>query len=222
MVIDVEEADFGERVLEASRETPVVVDFWAGWCQPCRVLGPVLERVAEEMQGRVILAKVDVDQSRKLSAEYGIRGIPAVKAFKDGAVVSEFVGVQPEQSVRAFFESLTSGDEALREAEAMIRAGDLPAAEEILSGLPRTGEVAGLLATIELHGWSARGGDLGTAASDALSGDPRGALDRCLKLVAEGTDAADARKLAIAIFGFLGDEDPITRDYRRRLTALLY
>jgi thioredoxin len=98
--MDVSEQDFPASVIERSRQVPVVVDFWAEWCGPCRQLGPVLERAVQARAGKVELAKVDVDANPGISRTYGIQGIPAVKAFVDGEVVSEFVGAQPLPCLR--------------------------------------------------------------------------------------------------------------------------
>lgn len=115
------EATFEQEVIERSRTTPVLVDFWAEWCGPCRVLGPTIEAAVDAREGTVWLAKVDVDQNQGLAATFGIRGIPTVKAFVDGKAAAEFVGVRDRQGVDAFIDSLVPSDEeqALGQAAAL-------------------------------------------------------------------------------------------------------
>ena len=100
--MDVNDTDFEKKVLTKSETTPVVVDFWAPWCMPCTMLGPILEKLEKEYRGKWILAKLNVDSCHQKAAKYEIRGIPAVKMFKDGKVAAEFVGSMPESSVRAW------------------------------------------------------------------------------------------------------------------------
>lgn len=118
VVIDVTEADFETAVLQRSYQVPVVVDFWAAWCAPCRALGPLLERAVRARGGEIVLARLDVDQSPRLAAAFQVQGIPAVKAFIDGALVAEFVGAQPAQVVEQFLDALlpSAADRAAAEA----------------------------------------------------------------------------------------------------------
>jgi thioredoxin len=131
-VVDVTDATFQEAVLERSRELPVVVDFWADWCGPCKALAPVLEREVAERAGRLELAKLDVDANPSTAASYGVQSIPAVKAFRDGRIVDEFVGALPPQSVGEFLDRLLGPSEGERLLDELGTSGEFP---EILGPL---------------------------------------------------------------------------------------
>src|ERR671935_331546 len=152
-VMDVSAATLDSDVIEASFERPVVVDFWATWCGPGRMLGPLLERLAGDAGGAWLLAKVNVDQNPAVAARYGVQGIPAVKGFRDGRVVAEFVGAQPVAAVSRFLDSLlpSPADGALSQARMLHRAGRREEALAILDGIHSSFAAAGLAARIRLE-----------------------------------------------------------------------
>ncbi len=129
-IVDVQTATFEEEVLERSNSVPVVVDFWAAWCEPCKTLGPILERLAVEGKGRFILAKIDVDANPSLAQMFRIQSIPAVQVFKNGRVADGFVGAMDERGVRVFLERVmpATADLQLERARGEAEAGDLEGA----------------------------------------------------------------------------------------------
>jgi putative thioredoxin len=263
-VIEVTDQTFAVAVLEESKLRPVVVDFWAGWCQPCRMIGPVLERLAGEYAGQFLLAKLDVDANPQASAAFRIQSIPAVKAFRDGRLVDEFIGVIPEPAIREFLRAVvpSEADRLVGEALAAERQGRVDEAQRLFGralerdpkhleaslGLGRLAALRGdaeearrmlqplrpnpeaerLLAAVEVSEWASPGtdgqGPLAAAERAAAAGRFQEALEVFLAAVRNGQDEEreQAREAMLKLFAVLGDDDPLTREYRRRLSSALF
>ena len=246
MVFDVTEQDFETAVVERSRTLPVVVDFWAEWCGPCRQLTPVLEQAVAAREGNVALAKLDTEANPTISRAFGIQGIPAVKAFRNGQIVAEFTGAQPRSAVDAFLDSLlpspadalvAAGDEAsLRRAleqepnrvDALLplarilhARGEDEEALELLERAPGDFGAAGLAARITLE--QAGTPNLANAFAALDEGDEELAVDLLLDALPRADGAKDdIRKVIVGVFDALGVEHPLAREGRRRLAAALY
>lgn len=274
-VKDVDQEAFGQEVLQRSHEVPVVVDFWAEWCGPCKVLGPVLESLAAEHDGQFELVKVDVDRNQELSAQFGIQGIPNVIGFRDGQPMTRFTGALPEPAVRQWLDELLPSeadalvdrarDAALEGSEGraedlyrmaldiasdheeagtglaslLIARGETDEALVVLGRLSPTADVERLQATARVA--AAQADDLGELASKA-DADPSDSgtlielgralaanqeyepgLDQLLKAVALKDERLDeARQAMFDVFELLGDDHPLTLDYRKRLANQLF
>jgi len=273
-MLDVNEANFEQEVLLRSHEVPVVVDFWAEWCGPCKVLGPILERLAIEGGGRFILAKINVDQNPGLAMRFGVQGIPAVKAFKQGKVEAEFAGSQPEPVVRRFIQRLVpspaeqaaqaansllvthhwkEAEEAFREAlaedernavaalglmKSLLMQGRGGEALALLEDFPPGSEwaiaeqlrpLADLLAAVENNGpgydeQDPLAAELYQAGRLIVRDNLPAAMDGLLDILRQDKRYRDGlpRKILLAIFSILGDEDTLTRQYREELASVLF
>ena len=231
---DVTDATFEAQVLERSEQVPVVVDLWAPWCGPCRTLGPILEKVVGETDGKVDLVKINVDENPQASATFQVQSIPAVYALRDRKVVDGFIGAQGEPAVREFVDRIQpseedtqvkalveAGDEdSLRQAldlepdneaavvalaELLAERGDGEEALQLLSRIPESAETRRLAALVR------------TGADD--NGDVGARLDELLDRVK--SDEA-ARQEFLDLLEVLGPDDPRTGEYRRQLSSRLY
>ena len=234
MAIDVTDATFQVEVLERSKTTPVIVDLWAPWCGPCKTIGPILEKLTDATGGRVVLAKVNVDENPAISAAFKVQSIPAVYALKDGAMLDGFVGAQSEHVIAEFVQSLMPeggvptvesllavGDEAsLREAfvlkpgdeniaillaELLLKNGDVTGALGVLALVPETDKVRVVIATAR--------------AAFAPTDDYDAQLTALLPQVKADEDA---RKKYVEILETMGPLDPRSAGHRKRLTAQLF
>ncbi len=234
MAIDVTDASFQTDVIDRSMQTAVVVDLWAPWCGPCTTIGPILERVTDATDGKVVLVKVNIDENPAISQAFQVQSIPAVYAMKDGQVVDGFVGAYPEHVIEQFVGALMPTEAALQ-IEQLISAGDeaslrqaltlepgnedaIVALGDILVEQGNGEEALALLARIPESDRTRK-----VAAAARLGSRPADDFDAQLTALLDVVKTDDeARQQFVDILEVMGPEDSRTSQYRKLLTARLY
>jgi putative thioredoxin len=233
--VDVTDQTFEAEVLDRSTEVPVVVDLWAPWCGPCRSLGPIIEQVVADTDGKVVLAKVNVDDNPGVSQAFQVQGIPAVYALVDRKVVNGFVGAQGQAEVRAFVQTLLPSEEE-NQVQALLDIGDETSLREALELEPdneaaivalgellvvdgRTDEALALLARIPETGETRR---VAALARTGIHVDEDEIAQKLTALLDQVKGDDDARQEFVDLLELLGPDDPRTPEFRRQLTARLY
>jgi putative thioredoxin len=243
--MDVTAASFESEVLAASATYPVLVDFWAPWCGPCKALGPVLEKLEKEYAGRWRLAKINSDDNGDIASAYGVRSIPNVIAFRNGRPVAQFVGAQPESQVRAFIERLMPSphEKTLALAQECVDSGRIDEAEKLLDTIPSNidwdAKVEALRAAIAFR----RGGGNEEQLKEKISRDPadhesrlalaglyaggnryRDAMEQLMEIARRDKAWRDgeARKQMLTLFTLAADQPELVSEYRRKLATALY
>jgi putative thioredoxin len=247
--MDVTESTFQTAVIDRSHTVPVVVDFWAEWCGPCRQLGPVIEKAVAARAGKIELAKVDTDANPRLARAFQIQGIPAVKAFRDGEVAAEFVGAQPPANVERFLDSIlpseadglisqgdegslrralelepTRADAAVPYARILRERGETDEALKVLGRVPGSFAADGLTARINLEAVPHPAvPDLAQAFAALDAGEHERALDLLIGSLPSADGARDdIRRVVVGILDELGAESSLARSARRKLASALY
>jgi len=233
--MDVTDATFQVEVIDRSRQVPVVVDLWAEWCEPCKSLGPILKKVVGETDGRVVLAKVDIDKNPGAAQAFQVQSIPAVFGMVDGKVAASFVGAQGEDAVRAFVEGLLPAGE-VSEVERLVALGD---EASLIAALQLDNDNAAAVSALALLLVERAGDGDREAALNLLERIPESAETRRVAAMArlepvEDIEASlagllgtvkeddDSRKRFVDLLELLGPDDPRTADWRRRLTSALF
>jgi putative thioredoxin len=213
--VETSDQSFARDVIDRSHDVPVVVDFWAPWCGPCRQLTPVLEQAVDALEGQVELVTVNVDENPRTALEYRVQGIPAVKAFRDGRMVDQFTGALPPQAVESFLRTLLPS-----EADRLVELGDEESLRKAIALEPGHPAALAALARLEVADDEAA-----VAALAAIEeGDPERGLSLLLEAIrgASGEERDRLRKIMVGVFADLGQNHPLALRYRRELATALY